>query len=79
MTAETQADTPPITTIEAQWPDKVPSSVYLLSVTIFAVTTSEFMAAGMMPTLAAAFSVSVGEIGYLISLFALSMPLVALL
>ncbi|NSZ58447.1 MFS transporter [Agrobacterium tumefaciens] len=53
----------------------MPASVYLLAATIFAVTTSEFMVAGMMPTLAEAFSVSVGEIGYLISLFALGMAI----
>ncbi|WP_241488598.1 MFS transporter [Sphingomonas sanguinis] len=42
---------------------------------IFAVTTSEFMVAGLMPTLAEAFSVTTGEIGYLISYFALGMAL----
>ncbi|WP_201279893.1 MFS transporter [Agrobacterium tumefaciens] len=75
MTADSPADAPSLTAAEAQWPDKVPASVYLLAATIFAVTTSEFMVAGMMPTLAEAFSVSVGEIGYLISLFALGMAI----
>lgn len=62
---------------------KLPVAVYLLGVTIFAVTTSEFMVAGIMPSLSVAFGVSVGEIGYLISLFALAMaiggPLVTVL
>ncbi|EEF1055247.1 MFS transporter, partial [Salmonella enterica subsp. enterica serovar Typhi] len=49
----------------------MPFVVYLLGLTIFALTTAEFMVAGMMPSLAAALNVSVGEIGYLISLYAL--------
>lgn len=75
MTADNPVEAPSLTSTEAQWPDKVPASVYLLAATIFAVTTSEFMVAGMMPTLAEAFSVSIGEIGYLISLFALGMAI----
>ena len=51
----------------------IPFVVYLLGLTIFALTTAEFMVAGMMPSLAAALNVSVGEIGYLISLYALGM------
>ena len=51
----------------------IPFVVYLLGLTIFALTTAEFMVAGMMPSLAAALDVSVGEIGYLISLYALGM------
>lgn len=62
---------------------KLPLAVYLLGATIFAVTTSEFMVAGIMPSLSVAFGVSIGEIGYLISLFALAMavggPLVTVL
>lgn len=54
-------------------PAKVPPAVYLLGATIFAITTSEFMVAGMLPSLAAAFDVSVAEVGYLISLFAMGM------
>jgi predicted MFS family arabinose efflux permease len=53
----------------------MPSVVYLLGLTIFALTTSEFMVAGMMPALSAAFTVSVAEIGYLISLYALGMAI----
>lgn len=51
----------------------MPLAVYLLGATIFAVTTAEFMVAGIMPSLTAAFGVSVAEIGYLISFFALGM------
>lgn len=53
----------------------VPPWVYLLSGTIFVITTAEFMVAGLMPSLASAYSVSVGEIGNLIALFALGMTL----
>lgn len=52
---------------------EIPASIYLLGMTIFAITTSEFMVAGMMPSLAAAFDVSVARIGYLISLYAIGM------
>jgi predicted MFS family arabinose efflux permease len=48
----------------------MPIAIYVLSLSIFAMTTSEFMIAGMMPSLAHAFGVSVGEIGYLVSAFA---------
>lgn len=54
---------------------EIPWIVHLLGMTIFALTTAEFMVAGMMPALASALSVSVGEIGYLISLYALGMAL----
>lgn len=53
----------------------IPFVVHLLGLTVFALTTSEFMVAGMMPSLAAALHVSVGEIGYLISLYALGMAI----
>ncbi|HGW5374924.1 TPA: MFS transporter [Pseudomonas aeruginosa] len=48
----------------------MPLVVYILGLTIFSVTTSEFMVAGMMLSLTSAFDVSVTEIGYLISLYA---------
>lgn len=51
----------------------IPGWVFLLGAAIFVVTTAEFIVAGLMPTLAAAFSVTVTEIGFLISLFALGM------
>jgi predicted MFS family arabinose efflux permease len=53
----------------------VPLVVHLLGLTIFTLTTAEFMVAGMMPALAAAFGVGVGAIGFLISLYALGMAL----
>lgn len=52
---------------------KVPAVVYLLGLTIFSLTTSEFMVVGMMPSLAAALNVTVGQVGNLISLYALGM------
>lgn len=51
----------------------MPSIVYVLGLTIFSLTTSEFMVAGMMPSLSAAFGVSIAEIGYLISIYAAGM------
>ncbi|MHA7848996.1 MFS transporter [Serratia sp. D1N4] len=48
----------------------MPLVVYILGLTIFSLTTSEFMVAGMMLSLTSAFDVSVTEIGYLISLYA---------
>lgn len=61
----------------------MPPIVYLLSLTLFALTTSEFMVAGMMPALASALSVAVSDVGTLISLYAGGMviggPLLTLL
>ncbi|MCG8517877.1 MAG: MFS transporter [Pseudomonadales bacterium] len=61
----------------------MPPIVYLLSLTLFALTTSEFMVASMMPALASALSVAVSDIGTLISLYAGGMviggPLLTLL
>jgi predicted MFS family arabinose efflux permease len=54
---------------------RIRPSVYLLGATVFVVTTSELMVAGIMPSLAAAFDVSLAKIGQLISLFALGMAL----
>ncbi|MGO3891587.1 MAG: MFS transporter [Paenalcaligenes sp.] len=51
----------------------MPLVVYILGMTIFSLTTSEFMVAGMMPSLTQAFGVSVEQIGYLISLYAIGM------
>ncbi|CAD7031525.1 MFS transporter [Pseudorhizobium endolithicum] len=54
---------------------RIPPAIYLLGAAVFAVTTSEFMVAGIMPSLSSALGVSVGEIGYLISYFALGMTI----
>ena len=51
----------------------MPLVIYILGITIFSLTTSEFMVAGMMPSLTQAFAVSVAQIGYLISLYAIGM------
>ncbi|WP_047257869.1 MFS transporter [Chromobacterium subtsugae] len=50
----------------------MPLAIYVLGLSIFAMTTSEFMVAGMMPSLAAQFGVSLTAIGYLVSAFAAS-------
>ena len=54
---------------------KLPSTVYLLGATIFSLVTAEFMVAGMMPSLASAFSVSLAQVGNLIAFYALGMAL----
>lgn len=51
----------------------MPLVVYILGLTIFSLTTSEFMVAGMMPSLAEAMNEPVTRIGYLISLYAMGM------
>ncbi|MDX7988115.1 MFS transporter [Xenorhabdus sp. 12] len=51
----------------------MPLVVYILGVTIFSITTSEFMVAGMMPSLTEALGISVAQVGYLISLYATGM------
>lgn len=51
----------------------MPLVVYILGLTIFSLTTSEFMVAGMMPSLTQAFGVSVTQVGYLISFYAIGM------
>ncbi|MYN15767.1 MFS transporter [Rugamonas sp. FT107W] len=51
----------------------MPLVVYILGLTIFSLTTSEFMVAGIMPSLAQALNVPVTQIGYLISLYAIGM------
>lgn len=48
----------------------MPFVVYLLGLTIFSLTTSEFMVAGMMLSLTQAFDIGVQEVGYLISFYA---------
>lgn len=51
----------------------MPPVVYVLGLTIFSLTTSEFMVAGMMPSLTRALDASVAQIGHLISYYALGM------
>lgn len=51
----------------------MPLAIYVLSLAIFCMTTSEFMVAGMMNTLAGEFGVSVSQVGYLITAFSAGM------
>lgn len=61
----------------------MPFSLYLLAMAVFAMGTSEFMLAGLLPAIAAELDVSVGTAGLLTSAFAIGMvvgaPLVAAL
>ncbi|MCD4502586.1 MFS transporter [Chromobacterium piscinae] len=50
----------------------LPAAIYLLGLCIFAMATSEFMVAGMMPSLASAFHASLAEVGNLVSAFSAS-------
>ncbi|WP_077324131.1 MFS transporter [Virgibacillus siamensis] len=51
----------------------MPFAIYVLGLMIFSQTTSEFMVAGMMPSLSEEFEVSIAAIGYLISAYAAGM------
>lgn len=53
----------------------MPLVVYILGLAIFSIGTSELMIAGMMPSLATTFEVSIGQVGYLISYFAFGVML----
>ncbi|MET9801149.1 Cmx/CmrA family chloramphenicol efflux MFS transporter [Streptomyces sp. NPDC006368] len=61
----------------------MPLSLYLLAMAVFAMGTSEFMLAGLLPDIASDFDVTVGTAGVLTSAFAIGMivgaPLVAAL
>ncbi|CCH31102.1 MFS transporter [Actinosynnema sp. NPDC047251] len=51
----------------------MPRAVYVIAVGIFAMVTGEFVVAGLMPQMAAGLGVTVPEIGYLITAFAVAM------
>ncbi|MFH8221126.1 MFS transporter [Streptomyces sp. NPDC018057] len=51
----------------------MPSAVYVLALGIFAMVTSEFVVAGLMPQMAEGLDVTVPQIGYLITAFAVAM------
>lgn len=51
----------------------MPRPVYVLAMGVFAMVTSEFVVAGLMPQMAAGLAVSVPQIGYLITAFAVAM------
>lgn len=56
-------------------PAAVPRPVHVLALGIFAMVTSEFVVAGLMPQMAEGLGVSVPEIGYLITAYAAAMAL----
>lgn len=60
-------------TIAGAKPRAVPLAVYVIAAGIFAMTTSEFAVAGLMPQLAAGLEVGVEQIGYLVTVFAVAM------
>ncbi|MFC7591537.1 MFS transporter [Nonomuraea antimicrobica] len=51
----------------------MPRAVYLLALGIFAMVTSEFAVAGLMPQMAAGLGATIPQIGYLITAFAVAM------
>ncbi|MFC7485961.1 MFS transporter [Knoellia sp. CPCC 206453] len=51
----------------------VPLPVYVLAAGIFAMTTSEFAVAGLMPQLAQGLGTGIEQIGYLVTVFAVAM------
>lgn len=53
----------------------MPRAVYVLALGIFAMVTSEFVVAGLMPQMAAGLDVSIPQIGYLITAFAAAMAI----
>jgi predicted MFS family arabinose efflux permease len=60
----------------------VPIAVYVLAAGVFAMVTSEFAVAGLMPQLAAGLGTGIEQIGYLVTVFAVAMtvggPILAL-
>ena len=51
----------------------MPRAVYVLAIGIFAMVTSEFVVAGLMPQVAEGLDVTVPQVGYLITAFAAAM------
>lgn len=51
----------------------MPLAVFVLGFGIFSMTSSEFMMSGLMPQVAEGLGVSIVEVGYLISTFAIGM------
>ncbi|MEU6162064.1 MFS transporter [Streptomyces sp. NPDC047130] len=51
----------------------MPRAVYVLALGIFAMVTSEFVVAGLMPQMADGLNVTIPQIGYLITAFAVAM------
>lgn len=53
----------------------MPPVIYVLAAGIFAMVTSEFTVSGLMPQLAESLGVSVSQVGYLVTVFALAMAI----
>ncbi|MFC7304423.1 MFS transporter [Streptomyces monticola] len=53
----------------------MPKSVHLMALGIFAMVTSEFLVGGLMPQIAEDLDVSIPQVGYLITYFALAMAI----
>ncbi|WP_228813606.1 MULTISPECIES: MFS transporter [Nocardia] len=51
----------------------VPTAVYVLAAGVFAMVTSEFAVAGLMPQLADSLDTDIAQIGYLVTIFAVAM------
>lgn len=51
----------------------LPFSIYILAIGIFTIVTSEFQVTGMMPIMAHDLGISISQVGYLVSLYALAM------
>lgn len=51
----------------------MPRAVYVVAIGVFAMVTSEFVVAGLMPQMAAGLDVTIPQIGYLITAFAVAM------
>lgn len=61
------------TAIAPASPKTVPSAIYVLAAGVFAMVTSEFSVAGLMPQLAAGLDTGIAQIGYLVTIFAVAM------
>lgn len=61
------------TTTTPSTAQRVPAAVYILAAGIFAMVTSEFAVAGLMPQLAEGLGTGVEQIGYLVTIFAVAM------
>ncbi|WP_210747337.1 MFS transporter [Nocardia speluncae] len=51
----------------------IPAAVYVLAAGVFAMVTSEFAVAGLMPQLAESLDTDIAQIGYLVTIFAVAM------
>lgn len=51
----------------------LPPAIYILGFTLFAMTTSEYMVAGLITSMSSDLGVSIAEVGYLITIYSLGM------